>query len=307
MRAGRRVKMSDHAAEVAAGKRFEFGANWAVFLGILDDRRILEAERSLRETLELADLTGRSFLDVGSGSGLFSLAARRLGARVVSFDFDPTSVACTAELRRRYRPDDPEWMIIEGSILDANLVSSLGRFDIVYSWGVLHHTGAMWDAMSNAASLVAANGALLIAIYNYQDYWSAIYLRLKRAYVGTPPSLRWLISVPYIVAQVAKGFLKDVILLRNPLARYRAKIRSRGMSTLRDWVDWIGGYPFEVAKPEEVFAFLRTRGYTLEWLRTCGSGHGCNEYLFRASADSSPIVRCTAGDDEADPSALLLR
>ena len=98
--------MSQHATEVAAGERFEFGKNWARFLQTLNDDKIEEAIKSLQDNLETESLAGKSFLDIGSGSGLFSLAARRLGARVHSFDYDPNSVACTAELKRRYFPDD---------------------------------------------------------------------------------------------------------------------------------------------------------------------------------------------------------
>src|SRR4051812_24922114 len=107
-----------HAAEVASGQRFEFGKNWARFLENLDDARIGAAERSLAAMLGESTLHGRRFLDAGSGSGLFSLAARRLGARVLSFDFDPHSVACTEELRRRYFPNDTDWRVESGSVLD---------------------------------------------------------------------------------------------------------------------------------------------------------------------------------------------
>jgi 2-polyprenyl-3-methyl-5-hydroxy-6-metoxy-1,4-benzoquinol methylase len=124
-----------HAKEIAQGERFEFGENWSRFLDVLDDERIFEAEKSLKQMLEVEDLAGKSFLDIGSGSGLFSLAARRLGARVHSFDYDPQSVASTRELRRRYFPEDADWSIEEGSILDEEYVRSLGKFDIVYSWG----------------------------------------------------------------------------------------------------------------------------------------------------------------------------
>ncbi len=56
-------------------------------------------------------LAGNSFLDVGSGSGLFSLAAMRLGAdRVHSFDYDPQSVGCTKELKRRFPPPRNTYM-----------------------------------------------------------------------------------------------------------------------------------------------------------------------------------------------------
>src|SRR5205823_5466772 len=126
------------------------------FLRVLNEERITEAERSLREMLEVTDLRGRSFLDVGSGSGLFSLAAKRLGAkRVYSFDYDLNSVACTSELRRRYAPDDPDWKIEQGSVLDPIYLGSLGTFDIVYSWGVLHHTGDMWQALANVIQLMS--------------------------------------------------------------------------------------------------------------------------------------------------------
>ncbi|HEX8686718.1 MAG TPA: 50S ribosomal protein L11 methyltransferase, partial [Pyrinomonadaceae bacterium] len=122
--------MSAHAIEVSRGERFEFGENWSRFLAVLDDERIGKAEESLRAMLEVESLAGRSFLDIGSGSGLFSLAARRLGARVHSFDYDPRSVACARELRRRYFPEDPAWVVEEGSALDADYVRSLGLFDV---------------------------------------------------------------------------------------------------------------------------------------------------------------------------------
>src|SRR6476659_5078401 len=133
-----------NAAEIARGERFEFGQNWSQFLASVDDERIQQAEKSLRDMLEIDSLEGKTFLDIGSGSGLFSLAARRLGARVHSFDFDSTSFACTQELRNRYFPNDVNWRVEQGSALDADYLAPLGKFDVVYSWGVLHHTGEMW-------------------------------------------------------------------------------------------------------------------------------------------------------------------
>ena len=149
---------TQHEREVTAGRRFGFGRNWASFLKRLNQVRIAEAEKNLIEFLGEKSLDGRSFLDVGSGSGLSSLAARRLGAMVTSFDYDGQSVACTEELRRRYLPDDPSWIIEQGSVLDTEYLAGLGQFDIVYSWGVLHHTGAMWQAMANIKTMVKTGG-----------------------------------------------------------------------------------------------------------------------------------------------------
>ena len=131
-------------------ERFEFGANWLRFLKSLTDDRIAKAEASLLKPLGLTTLEGKTFLDIGSGSGLFSLAAHRLGATVHSFDFDPKSVQSTMGLRNRFFPDSQRWTIEQGSVLDADYLRSLGTHDIVYSWGVLHHTGHMWDAIRNA-------------------------------------------------------------------------------------------------------------------------------------------------------------
>ena len=125
--------------------RFEFGENWARYLTIVSQERIEEAVNSLQQLLG-QDLQGKTFIDIGSGSGLFSLAARKLGATVHSFDFDPHSVACTAELKRRFFPDDATWQVERGSILDKEYLNRLRQFDIVYSWGVLHHTGDMWGS-----------------------------------------------------------------------------------------------------------------------------------------------------------------
>jgi 2-polyprenyl-6-hydroxyphenyl methylase/3-demethylubiquinone-9 3-methyltransferase len=59
------------------------------------------------------------------------------------------------------------------------------------------------------------------------------------------------------------------------------------MSIYRDVVDWIGGFPFETAKPETIFRFYRDRGFVLEELTTCGSRHGCNEFVFRKRPEFS--------------------
>jgi 2-polyprenyl-3-methyl-5-hydroxy-6-metoxy-1,4-benzoquinol methylase len=271
---------SSHADEVRRGERFEFGKNWNSFLATLDDERIEEAERSLGEMLEL-DLSGKSFLDVGSGSGLFSLAARRLGARVFSFDFDPRSVACTRELKQRYFPDDTQWTIEESSVLDRDYVESLGRFDVVYSWGVLHQTGDMWRGLEHVGLAVAPGGTLFISIYNDQGGASRRWLSIKRLYNHAWAPVQTLLVLAVGAWFEACSFLARLARFENPLPfrDWAAKKKTRGMSVWHDLVDWVGGYPFQVARPEEVFDFYRQRGFTLRRLKTVGNGHGCNEYV----------------------------
>ncbi|HJP60535.1 MAG TPA: class I SAM-dependent methyltransferase [Gemmatimonadaceae bacterium] len=269
-----------YETEITAGQRFAFGENWARFLAQLNDRRVHEAENSLRELLGVDNLAGKRFADIGSGSGLFSLAARRLGAEVVSMDYDPESVGCTAQLRDRFFPDDTRWLVQRGSALDRSYLESLGQFDVVYSWGVLHHTGSMWEALDNVASMVASAGLLCVSIYNDQGPRSARWLRVKRLYNRLPSGLRFLVLLPAALRLWGPTMIRDIIRGR-PFRTWSGYFHERGMSPWRDVVDWVGGYPFEVAKPEQVFDFYRARGFELVRLNTCGGGLGCNEFLFR--------------------------
>jgi 2-polyprenyl-3-methyl-5-hydroxy-6-metoxy-1,4-benzoquinol methylase len=269
--------------EILSGERFEFGENWRSFLSVLDGQRIAMAEASLQDMLELSDLRGVRFLDAGSGSGLFSLAARRLGAAVHSFDFDPQSVACTAELKRRYFPDSGQWTIDQGSVLDADYLTTLGAFDVVYSWGVLHHTGAMWQALDNVMPLVADGGKLFISIYNDQGLASRCWRSVKRFYCESSPLTRRLVLAG--VGSYFKARSLAARLLSRP-ARSAAP-RARGMSAAHDLKDWVGGYPFEVAKPEQVFDVCRSKGFVLQRLVTCAGGGGCNQFVFAKSSSPS--------------------
>lgn len=260
-----------HGQEIETGERFGFGRNWSRFLLHLDDERIRAAEQSLQKMLGLQSLQGLRFLDAGSGSGLFSLAARRLGASVHSFDYDPQSVACTRALRQRYASEDTQWHVEEGSVLDAQYLTNLGTFDIVYSWGVLHHTGDQWTGLDLVSQRVRPGGRLFVALYNDQGPVSRWWTFVKRLYLKNVLT-RALVIVVYTPYFIGLRWLYRQLSGRGKL--------ERGMSLWHDMLDWLGGYPFEVSRPEGVFAFLRARGYELRALTTAGSTGACNEFVF---------------------------
>lgn len=264
----------DFDAEVRSGKRFRFGKNWKRFLTTLNDSRILAAQKAISEMIQ-SDVKGKRIIDVGSGSGLSSLAFYNLGAKVFSFDYDPESVACTQYLKSKYNKQDSNWQVSEGSILDKDFISSLGKFDIVYSWGVLHHTGNMWEAIENATNLLGKSGVVFIAIYNNQGLKSLLWKRVKKVYCSSIIGKLFVSSVfmPYFFSRM---LCSSIINRKNFFKQYR---ENRGMSVIYDWYDWLGGYPFETAKVEDIFAFFAKKGFVLTNIRTTNSA-GNNQYVF---------------------------
>ena len=260
--------------------RFEFGKNWKSFSNYIDDKVIQVAQSSLSDLFNTNDLSGKTFLDVGCGSGLFSLAAFNMGANVFSFDFDLDSVECTKQIRNRYTQDHSNWKIEEGSILDTDYLNRLNKFDIVYSWGVIHHTGDLWKSFSNLIGLVNCGGVLCVAIYNDQGIKSKVWTAIKKFYNQLPIFVRPSFAVVTFIGIQVLSFLyhiykfKMISYLKNT-KNYKS---NRGMNLFNDWVDWVGGYPFQVASVEAVNKFLLTKGFEINHTRLVSS-FGNNEFV----------------------------
>jgi SAM-dependent methyltransferase len=210
-------------------------------------------------------------LDAGCGSGLFSVAARKLEAKVHAFDCDPDSVKSALWMRDKCFPDDADFVVERGSVPDPTYLSTLGTFDIVYSLGVLHHTGDLKTALYNVHKLVLEDGKLWIAIYNDQGKKSLRWKRIKKLFNRLPGTLRFTIIVPASFRLLGPTTIKDAVRGR-PFATWRNYFNNRSMSPWRDLIDWIGVYPFEVLKPQELFSFFHDLGFELDKMRTVGGG-----------------------------------
>jgi 2-polyprenyl-6-hydroxyphenyl methylase/3-demethylubiquinone-9 3-methyltransferase len=263
--------------------RFAFGANWRDFAEIIDDRRIDEAERGLLRLVGHEALRNASLLDIGCGSGLHALAALRLGAkRVTAIDIDPTCTATAEQLLRRSGlagHADIRTM----SIFDA-APNVLGTYDIVYSWGALHHTGDLWRAMERAASLLNPGGLLVFALYRRTPL-CPLWALEKRFYAGAKWPVQSIVRCAFLAAFAAGLLLRA----RSPRRYASDYVRCRGMSFWHDVHDWLGGYPYESAAPEEVEAFAARHGLqlvrqTLAARRLGLFGTGCSEYVYRRPA-----------------------
>jgi 2-polyprenyl-6-hydroxyphenyl methylase/3-demethylubiquinone-9 3-methyltransferase len=275
------------AADNTKENRFAFGKNWQNFTSQnLNETRIAEAEKSLLDFLNLSTLEGLTFLDIGCGSGLFSLAAYRLkAAKIFSFDYDENSVSSCQSLHQM-AGSPSHWTVCQGSVLDTKFLSTLPPADIVYSWGVLHHTGRMWQAVRNAAGLMKPGGLFYLALYNKVERFtvdsqgrlgtSAFWQWEKKMYNNLPLFLQRIVDYGALLS------VWGVLLLRfkNPLSYSRSYYQKRGMNLLTDIRDWLGGYPYEFASVEEVTRFCAQElKLTLKNVKKT-DGFGNNEFLF---------------------------
>lgn len=264
-------------------RKFSFGKNWQDYLESISEDRIQAAKTDIEKWLGKDAVKDKTVFDIGSGSGIHSLAFYLLGAKVVlSIDVDENSVTATKSLRQKY--GEPEnWEILHASILDDEFVqkNKTRQFDIVYSWGVLHHTGKMWKAMENSCEFIKKKGLFWIALYVKGSRYKKD-LALKQKYNRSSALGKWFLKKKYLSRQYLKLLLfRDFKKIKVRLLR-QEKILSRGMDVKHDIDDWLGGLPYEVASVAEIVDFTRKKGLILEKIETGFEG-GNNVCLFSKS------------------------
>ncbi len=253
---------------------FTFGRNWERFVEkSFSDERVEISRKHLLDFLEMPDLKGKYFLDVGCGSGIHSLAAFRSGAsRIVSFDVDRHSVKTTEKLREM-AGNPPHWQVLDGSVLDEAFMAALDPADIVYSWGVLHHTGKLWDAVRNAAGRIREKGIFYLALYE-KTADSAYWIETKQRYNRSSRATKLGMECAYVWRTFFRGASPRQWF--NSLRYIFTYKQSRGMAFWTDVRDWVGGWPYEPSTPQEVTDFVGGLGLSMRKVKT---GEANIEYL----------------------------
>jgi 2-polyprenyl-6-hydroxyphenyl methylase/3-demethylubiquinone-9 3-methyltransferase len=258
---------------MSSTRSFSFGRNWLRYAKTVTEENIQAAEASLKRLLHKEDLNGLRILDIGCGSGLFTTAALRPGAsEVVALDVDADCVLCTKQLTSHFAQDHINRLTVKRISVLSPDIETIGDFDIVYSWGVLHHTGNLWIAVNNAAGRVKPGGLLALALYN-KTASNHFWLRTKQFYNFSPLAIKGLMAFALWSITVSARILKR----QNPFYK-----KDRGMSVWYDTTDWLGGLPYEWASVDEVTNYIKSRGFEIiSVIPVKGFKHGCNEYLFQ--------------------------
>ncbi|MCC6467676.1 MAG: methyltransferase domain-containing protein [Alphaproteobacteria bacterium] len=270
--------------------RFEFGKNWASYAEGVGAAQVDHATRCLENLVPRESLTGKSFLDLGCGSGLHSLAALRLGAaRVTAIDYDPVAVETARRLLSLHGATGNGGATVrQGDILRLT-PAAIGRHDIVYSWGVLHHTGDMFAAIARAAALTRPEGLLVLALYRRTPLCPAWRIE-KRIYSASPAWLQDAILAAYMAA-----YRLRLALTGTDYAAFLADyVQARGMEFRHNARDWLGGYPYESIAPDRLRSLMAEMGF--REVRTVVApahwglfGSGCDEYVFRAPSEPAAV------------------
>lgn len=118
----------------------------------------------------------------------------------------------------------------------------------------------MWAALNDISENVKHVGLLFIMICLDRGWKSHAWRVVKNTYCSS-----WLgrlgMQSTFIPYYIARGAAEDLNRLKNPFNRYREYKNNRGMSKYHDWIDRLGGYPYEVANADQLKSFYEERGF----------------------------------------------
>lgn len=238
--------MTSDGVQVREDGEFSFGFNWLDYVKNRMNEEIIDLHQTNLKGLYDrigVDLKGKSVFDIGCGSGLSSLSFARLGcSKITSLDIDNFSVQATQYTKANFwKGGKIDWTVHQRNIFDLDdSIAPAGSHDIVYSWGVLHHTGSMWDAIRKSVTTVKPGGLFHVALY--------------RSSLKLPKQLDEKYRFKFADSKTKVDMLYD----RCGQKIFNVK-KGRGMNKFHDSLDWLGGLPYEVCDPEVLFGWLKDK------------------------------------------------
>jgi 2-polyprenyl-6-hydroxyphenyl methylase/3-demethylubiquinone-9 3-methyltransferase len=232
---------------------FSFGFNWESYVDMIMNEDIIERHKkdldSIYKSFNL-DIRGLDVIDIGSGSGLSSVCFERLGAKsITSLDIDKHSYNATLLTKNKFGNGSSKWDVINKSVLDG----IENKYDLVYSWGVLHHTGNMFQAINIASNAVRDGGYFHVALYiDGPTYLTHLKTKQKFASLDRDEKIDYLLN--YLGGSGNDWFIPD----------------NRGMMKFHDALDWLGGLPYEVCNPNDLFNMLNK--FEVSYFRNSSEG-----------------------------------
>jgi len=262
--------------------RFKFGENWSNYSSSVNLEKIELAKKDIIRLV--GDVSNKSVIDIGCGSGIHTVAFIQLGVKsIVSFDYDLKSVETTKKLVKKFCYKKSKYKVFQADILNIDSLSGLNKrkFDIVYSWGVLHHTGSMFEAIISTTKFLKDNGILVLGLYvktklcNFWYYEKKIFNKYK--------FLQPLIKLPFLFFLIIGLSLKK---RSSPYKIIHDYKKQRGMSIIFDVNDWLGGFPYESIDDNSLLNFLKLKGFKIVRKFNTNSrigffGAACGEWVLK--------------------------
>ena len=217
------------------------------------------------------DIEGKSVLDAGCGTGIFSIIFARNGAAsVLGIDISEGSLETAKALKTKFDLENASFQ--KQDMLDLPFADE--SFDIVWAWGTVHHTTDPFKAMSELIRVLRAEGSILLAVYT-RTRVTFLHEIIRKALVRTPRKT-W------------KALSKILALVLSPVVYFfKKREKSRKGEKLEELImDWYFVPIRHYYYPEEIKVFLEEQGFTIEkYLPASGRFNSTSNFIYKARKD----------------------
>ncbi len=214
------------------------------------------------------EVKGKTVLDAGCGTGVFSIIFARNGAaKVTGIDISPGSLGTARGLKEKFGLANAEFQqqdMLHLSFRDAS-------FDIVWAWGTVHHTTDPLGAITELIRVLKPGGSLFLAIYK-QTSVTWIHEIIRKTMIRTP---RWSWNV---LAKAGAFMLTPVVFL------FKRRQKSRKGEKLSELIlDWYFVPIRHYYTPEEIRVFLERKKFRIEkYLAHSGRFNSSSNFIYKA-------------------------